>query len=163
MVRAANKENFPTRVLAMTMQVHLTARRLRQEGAYGAPVCADRSLSAGSGHSNNLARAVVYPVLEQMCGKLPRAVPRSWFGDIRVQLIGSKAAIRPTIVKAAHQLCLSRHSSMGPPHTTSASVPDKQWSGRVARWLTPAPARPTQQGKPVDTRTCRCLEPGGPL
>eukprot|EP00959_Pyramimonas_sp_CCMP1952_P171155 3576361-Pyramimonas_sp.AAC.1 len=69
--------NFPKRILALELQIHCVPRILRQQGAYGLPCQADLSLLAGSRHANNLARAVVYKVLESVTAAQPRAMPRA--------------------------------------------------------------------------------------
>ena len=77
----------------MELQLHTLARLLRQEGAYSRAIVARHSFLAGSRHVNNLARSVVYGVMEEHGYRVPPAVPRTWFDDVSVRATGSKTSV----------------------------------------------------------------------
>ena len=74
--RAALELGFPKRILAIELQIHTTARMIRQECSYSKAVVARSSCLAGTRHVNNLARAVVYGVMGEL---YPGATPAPHF------------------------------------------------------------------------------------
>ena len=104
MANACERLDFPKRVLSLELQAHCVPRMLRQNGAYGLPCQATRSLLAGSRHANNLARAVVYKVLETVTTVAPRALPRAWFDDVSTSMYGSPQAVEENIIVSTRVL-----------------------------------------------------------
>ena len=103
-VRAARHYKFPLRILAMSMLQHLTSRLLRQEACYSERMLAGRSLLAGSRHSNNIARALVYVTVISHLNEAPRSTPRIWFDDISLRATGSVRAVEDDIVEHIRSL-----------------------------------------------------------
>jgi len=99
-VKAAAEFGFPTRILALSLQFHLTPRFLRLDNCYSQPLYADKSLLAGARHSNNLARALVYHVMRQYSSRITKTQPRTWFDDIGVQTFGTRQAVHDTTIEA---------------------------------------------------------------
>eukprot|EP00959_Pyramimonas_sp_CCMP1952_P448697 9395667-Pyramimonas_sp.AAC.1 len=79
-IEAGLRMDFHPRLLTMMLLQHSATRVLRWKGAFSTPTWADRSLLAGSRHSNNLAKAVVYSVIGRMLENsqaLPKPLPRA--------------------------------------------------------------------------------------
>eukprot|EP00975_Prorocentrum_lima_P037904 7975167-Prorocentrum_lima.AAC.1 len=88
-MNAAARLGFNKMVLCLSLLLHLTPRFIRELGVYSSPVVATKSLLAGSRHSNQLARALLYAVLEQHAHALPSVRLRAWFDDMSVQIRGT--------------------------------------------------------------------------
>ena len=99
--------HFPKRILALELQIHCVPRILRQQRACGLACQAHLSLLAGSRHANNLARAVVYKVLESVTTMEPRAMPRAWFDDVSTSAYGSPKAVEDIIYTSTKKLAHS--------------------------------------------------------
>ena len=95
---------FPPRILAMSMLLHMTARMLQQEGSISLPQYAGKSSLAGSRDSNNLARTLVYYVVERTVNQIPEALPRTWLDDISLRALGSQKQVRSVIVQGTIRL-----------------------------------------------------------
>eukprot|EP00959_Pyramimonas_sp_CCMP1952_P304312 6368753-Pyramimonas_sp.AAC.1 len=95
--KAATRFKLPPRILAMAPQMHTVARVFRQNGTYSAPQHARRSLLAGPGHSNNLARTVAHAVLEGLRTSSPTCTPWAWFDDISIKCVGTRSNIADRI------------------------------------------------------------------
>eukprot|EP00959_Pyramimonas_sp_CCMP1952_P416744 8730940-Pyramimonas_sp.AAC.1 len=68
---------------------------------------ADRSILAGSRHSNNVAKTVVYAVLSHMmdvASALPKPMPRAWFDGICIKVVGSKEAVTEQLTMVTSKL-----------------------------------------------------------
>ena len=88
----------------MLMLQHSSARVFRLKGAFSHPRVADRSILAGSRHSNSIAKTVVYRALHKHASAVPAALPRAWFDDISVRVKGSRHMVMRTMVKSTNSL-----------------------------------------------------------
>ena len=89
LIPEALKMDFSPRILMMLMLQHLDTRFLRCKGSYSNPILSDRSILAGSRHSNNIAKTVVYAVIASMLDKtdpITAPIPRAWFDDISLRI-----------------------------------------------------------------------------
>eukprot|EP00959_Pyramimonas_sp_CCMP1952_P097962 2047422-Pyramimonas_sp.AAC.1 len=84
----------------MAMLLHLTPRMLKEGSACSLPIYAQRSLLAGSRHSNKLARTLIYRVVKAMNSQVKMVQPRTWFDDIGLRAVGSCAQVEDCIVTA---------------------------------------------------------------
>ena len=94
-VTAALDMQFPARPLTLMMIQHSATRGLRCQGSFSLPICSDRSILAGSRHSNNVANTVVYGVMARLTGAtdIPRSIPRAWFDDISIRIVGNRKQV----------------------------------------------------------------------
>ena len=63
LIPEALRTGFNPRALLMLMLQHSSPRLARWKGPCSLPLLADRSILAGSMHSNSIAKTVVYPIL----------------------------------------------------------------------------------------------------
>ena len=60
--------------------------------------------SNSSRDSNNLARTLVYFVVERTGYQIPEALPRTWFDDISLRALGRQKQVRDIIVQGTIKL-----------------------------------------------------------
>ena len=92
--KAAAEFGYPVRILALSLELHLSPRFLRLDNRSSLPLYADRSPIAGARRSNNLARAFVYYVMRQCSGRISETRPRARFDDTGVQTFGAEEAVK---------------------------------------------------------------------
>ena len=95
-----NAMDFPALVLLMHLQMHWAPSVIVAEGVASKMVMVSRSVLAGSGSSNDVARAYLHQCLAEVHHRLPKVRLGSHVDDVHMQLLGMAEHIVPMAVQA---------------------------------------------------------------
>ena len=96
-------------MLVLLLDLYRAPRTIRADGCYSTPVIIYNSITQGCARAIDMARGMLYELLDQMHIQHPRTSIREWVDDLHQRVQGTLAFVTKELTTTANQLVQGLH------------------------------------------------------